>query len=125
MRYLADRARNKEAREKRRKTQAGELEHEDVERTKRAKIGHETNIENVLSANVDAMQAWSKKINERTDELYKEMYGENWREIRDAESKQLVSKQVEAHKEKLEIERFRKQTAEAKRIKLEGGFKWI
>jgi len=124
LRYLADKARNKEAREKKRKAQVDELEHEDVERTKRVKIDEEKIRENLLSAKVDAMQAWSEKINERTDELYKEMYGENWKEIRDAESKQLVSKQVEAHKEKLEIERFRKQTAEAKRIKLEG-FKWI
>jgi chromatin structure-remodeling complex subunit RSC1/2 len=59
-----------------------------------------------------------------TDELYKQMHGENWKEIRELDLARLAVQQEEAFKNQKELEKFRHENKENKEVKITG-FKWI
>ncbi|PQE28092.1 RSC complex subunit protein [Rutstroemia sp. NJR-2017a WRK4] len=85
LKYLAERVRRKEELEKKRKARAAELEAEAEERTKRIKADAEATKRFLLEAQVKTVEAWCEKMNKGTEELYRQLYGDNWKEVGDVE----------------------------------------
>ncbi|KAH8661427.1 hypothetical protein BGZ60DRAFT_380901 [Tricladium varicosporioides] len=124
LRYLADKARHKEEAEKKRKIRETHLEAEAREKMKRMKMDSEDKKRWLLEQKMAAMEEWRKNMERGTDEIYKDLHGENWKEIRDAEQCRLAIKQEDAYKKQKAHEEFKKRAAEAKEVKITG-FKWI
>lgn len=124
LRYLAEKARTKESRDKKRKARDAELEQENVARLKRVDLESEAEREKFLSEKITGMHAWSKTLYDSADEIYKQLHGANWKDVKNLEMAALAVKQEAVSGEKRELEQFRKQVAERKNIKLEG-FKWV
>jgi chromatin structure-remodeling complex subunit RSC1/2 len=123
LRYLADKARRKEEDEKKRKIRLVELEEEATQRLKRRKATQETTQQRGFRQNLEAMLEWSEQMDKGTDELYKKMHGDNWRQAREEDLVKLAVKQEEAYKQQKHAEEFQK-SRESKDVKITG-FKWI
>lgn len=124
LRYLADKARNKEADEKKRKARAARLEEEEKERVKRVKSEEAALAQFVLDQSAQMLRKVTENMDKETDELYKQMHGENWEEMRKEDLAKVVARQEAALEEKKSLEAFKeeqKKRDEAKNI----GFKWI
>ena len=124
LRYLADKARNKEADEKKRKARAALIEQEAAERVKRAKVEEEGLAQFILDQKAKALKKWAEGLNRGTDDLYKHLHGENWQEARKGDLGKIISRQGLASKEHNETEEFNqelKRRDEAKNV----GLKWV
>jgi len=120
LRYLADKARGKEELEKKRKARAAQLEIEATEKMKRLKAGNESKKEFLLEQKVKALSTWSEQMEKGTDELYKQMYGENWEEMRALHLQKLALEQEEATRKQREAAEFQKQREAEKEVKITG-----
>jgi len=78
----------------------------------------------IVDQKLDALKAWSADTEKGTDELYKQLHGENWQQIRDQDLYRLAAQQEEASNKQKELEKFQKESKEKKEIKITG-FKWI
>jgi chromatin structure-remodeling complex subunit RSC1/2 len=123
LRYLADKARSKDEDEKKRKALEAQLESDASERLKRMRMDAEGKKQWILEQKVEALDKWSKSMEKGTDELYKQMYGEKWKEVRDADLNRLAVQQVEASAKQQDIENWDKMKG-VKDVKITG-FKWI
>jgi chromatin structure-remodeling complex subunit RSC1/2 len=124
LRYLADKARKKEADEKKRKAREAELETAAHDRLKRMKTDQEGKKQWLLDQKIKAMNDWAMNMDKGTDDLYKQIHGENWKEMRELDLCKLAVAQEEALKKQKEIEAF-KDAGKKKREVLITGFKWI
>jgi chromatin structure-remodeling complex subunit RSC1/2 len=70
------------------------------------------------------LQQWTANMERGTDELYKQMHGEKWKEMRELDLARLAVQQEEAFKKQKELEKFTQENKENKEIKITG-FKWI
>ena len=120
LRYLADRARSKEADEKKRKAREIELENEAIERSKRIKADEDSQKQWILDQKVKALKAWSEDTEKGTDELYKKLHGENWQEMRAADVARLVAQQEAAVSKQNELDQFRKEQQAKHEVKITG-----
>jgi chromatin structure-remodeling complex subunit RSC1/2 len=124
LRYLADKARNKEEDEKKRKAREAELEAEAIAKMKRIKTEGQGKQQWIYDNKVKTMLKWCEDMDKGTDELYKQMHGGDWKEIRELDLCKLAVKQEEAHEEQKELGRFWKEREEAKQVRITG-FEWI
>lgn len=124
LRYLADKARNKEEDKKKRKARAMELEVEAIARWKRRKAEDEGRRKLILKHRTNALTKWCQGMDKGTDELYQQMHGEDWKESRDSDLKLLAVEQEAAFKNRKQIENFQRGAMEEKDVKIVG-FKWI
>jgi chromatin structure-remodeling complex subunit RSC1/2 len=119
LRYLADKARNKEADEKKRKARAARLEEEASERAKRMKIERESMTQFMLDQKAKVFKKLSEDMDRGTDDLYKRLHGENWEEMRKEDTAKLIARQEAASKEQDQLEDFKdelKKREEARNI---------
>ena len=124
LRYLADKARNKEADEKKRKAREIELETAATERLKRIKADEEGNKQWILDQKAKALQSWSTDTDKGTDELYKTLHGENWQQMKERDLARLAEQQELAFKRHKELEKFQEERKAKDEVKITG-FKWI
>jgi chromatin structure-remodeling complex subunit RSC1/2 len=124
LRYLADKARNKEEDQKKRKAYAIQLESEASDRLKRMKYDDEGKKQWILDQKLKELTKWCGDLEKGTDDLYKQMHGDNWKEMRAMDLNRLAVLQEEASKRQKEIEAYQKERRQEKDIKITG-FKWI
>jgi chromatin structure-remodeling complex subunit RSC1/2 len=124
LRYLADKARNKEEDEKKRKAREIELEIAATERLKRMKADGESNKQWILDQKINALKTWSADTEHGTDELYKKLHGENWQRVRELDLAKLAVQQEQAFNKQKELEKFQKEKKSKDEVKITG-FKWI
>lgn len=84
------------------------------------KANNESMINSALEQNVKALSSWSEQMEKGTDEMYKQMYGENWKEMRALHLQKLVREQVEATEKQKEIDAFLKQRKDEREVKITG-----
>ncbi len=124
MRYLADRARNKQADLKKRKARELELEASAIETVKRTKIEAERQQQSIIENSLEAIKSWSKEMDSGTDELYKQLDDENWKQVRDLDQARLAVLQDQATRTQKENQRYQKERVNEKELKI-NGFKWL
>jgi chromatin structure-remodeling complex subunit RSC1/2 len=120
LRYLADKARSKEELENKRKARAAQLEVEATEKMKRMKADSEGKQTWILEQKVKALSTWGEQMEKGTDELYKQMYGENWEEMRALHLQKLALQQEEATQKHRDAEAFQKGREAEKEIRITG-----
>lgn len=121
LRYLADKARSREADEKKRKAREIDLEHEAGEKAKRMKLNGE--LAKGAGAKPVVSSIW-ETMEKGTDELYKQLHGENWREARERDLNNLAIQQQKTFDKLKDNEDFQKRRAAEKEVKITG-FRWI
>ncbi len=124
LRYLADKARNRAADEKKRKAREVELEAAATERLKRIKSNEEGNKNWIVNEKLKAVKKWGEEMEKGTDELYQQLHGENWKEVRERDLARLAVQQDQAFQKHKENEIFKKERANGKEVLIKG-FKWI
>jgi chromatin structure-remodeling complex subunit RSC1/2 len=124
LRYLADKARAKEEESKKRKAREAELAAEATAKAKRVKAELESSKSWVTNQKLSAFETWTKNMENGTDELYQQLHGENWKEVRDADLVRLADDQDLAAEKAKELEKFRQDSKGQREVKLTG-FKWI
>lgn len=97
-----------------------ELEAQATEKLKRIKTAKAEKAAEAGNQNLAAMISWCDEMDRRTDELYKQMYGDRWQEIRALETQNLIEKQTEATKKRLAHEHFLKKNKAEKDVKIFG-----
>jgi chromatin structure-remodeling complex subunit RSC1/2 len=120
LRYLADKARSKEELEAKRKARSVQLEAEAFEKLKRLKADHEGKKQWILEQKAKALGIWSDQMEKGTDEMYKEMYGENWDEMRALHLQKLALEQVEDTKKQRDAQTFLAERMDEKEVKITG-----
>jgi chromatin structure-remodeling complex subunit RSC1/2 len=124
LRYLADKTRGKEADEKKRKAYVIQLESEASDRLKRMRADDDGKQHWIRDQKLKALQKWCRDMNKSTNELYQQMHGNEWKEIREKDLCRLAIGQEEASKKQKEITKYQKQRMEEKNVKITG-FKWV
>lgn len=124
LRYLADKARSKESDDKKRKALTQHLANEASELLKRAKTTSEDKKSEELKEKLADMVQWTRKMETGTDELYKQMHGEEWKVKRDEDLNKLVGKQEEAFARERGVEKYREEVREEREVRIKG-FKWV
>jgi chromatin structure-remodeling complex subunit RSC1/2 len=124
LRYLADKARNKEEDEKKRKAREIELETVATERLKRMKTDEDRIKQWIIDQKINALKTWSAHTEEGTDDLYKKLHGENWQQMREFDLAKLAVQQEQAFNKQKELEKFQTEKKDKDEIKITG-FKWI
>jgi len=122
--YLANKARNKEEVAKKRKAREAELEAEASARLKFRKADEEEKKQLILDQRMKALNKWCVDMNNGTDDLYKQLHGDQWKEMREFDLYKLAAQQEDAFKKQKEIEEFKKTRSKAKGVKITG-FNWI
>lgn len=123
LRYLADKARNKEADEKKRKARVARLEEEAQERAKRVKAEEQSMTEILLERKAKALGKWTADMEKGTDALYEHLHGENWEAVRKQDMAKMIIRQELASKEKKEKEEFYQEIKKRDEAK-NSGLKW-
>jgi chromatin structure-remodeling complex subunit RSC1/2 len=124
LRYLADKARVREEENKKRKAREAELEAEATAKAKRVKAELNSSKSWLTNQKFSALETWTKHMENGTDELYQQLHGENWKQVRDADSAKLANSQDLASKKAKELSKFRQDSKSQREVKLTG-FKWI
>lgn len=124
LKYLADKARRKEEDDKKRKARAADLETAAGDRLKRMKTSAEGKADWIVSQKLQALNKWSADMDHGTDEMYKKLHGENWKDARDIDLANLAVQQEQAFNKARELDLFKKQREQAKEVKIDG-FKWV
>ena len=125
LRYLADKARSKEETDRKRKLREVELETAAKERMKRMRTDAESKKNGLVDQKLAYVQAWSEDLAKGTNVLYKQLYGDEWKEMRDADVSRLAIQQSEVSKHQKDIKDFQMmRKTEVKGIEVTG-FKWI
>lgn len=120
LRYLADKARSKAADEKKRKTREIELEAEAAAKIKRMKEDTEGQKQWLIDQKAKTLINWQSKMEEGSDKIWKEMYGDDWGDMRDRYLAKIATAQEGAHKQKKELEQWRKDLEARKEVPLTG-----
>ena len=125
LKYLADKARNKEADDKKRKARNEELEQMANNRLKRMKADAEGKKTGITEMKLKAMVDWCDGMDKGTDQIFKSLYGDDWEEAKRSKLEELAVAQVAATAKSKQFKADR----EARRRKREDipitGFKWI
>jgi chromatin structure-remodeling complex subunit RSC1/2 len=124
LQYLADKARNKEADEKKRKAREIELETAATEKSKRIKADEEGSKQWILDQKLKALMSWSSDTEKGTDELYKKLHGEKWQQMRELDLAKLAVQQEQSFNKQKELEKFQKESKAKDEVRITG-FKWI
>ena len=123
LRYLADKARHKEEDEKKRRAREFELESAAIERLKRVKHDDEGKENWIRDQKLTSLKTWAASMEKRTDELYQQLHGEDWRDVRKNGLSKIAVRQEQSLKEQQELQSFRRERDADKDIQITG-FKW-
>ncbi|KAG9243433.1 hypothetical protein BJ878DRAFT_118005 [Calycina marina] len=96
LRYLADKARSKEAEDKKRKERADELEQLANEKRKLIKENEHGEKQAMNRLKLQAIVAWSDDMDRGTDQLYMNMLGDDWETARKTDTVKLIAAQKES-----------------------------
>ncbi|KAK0101512.1 hypothetical protein ONS95_006679 [Cadophora gregata] len=124
LRYLADKARRKEEDDKKRKARAACLEITAGENLKKIKTSAEERGSSIFSRKLEALNKWNRDMERGTDDMYRQLYGDNWKEARDIDIANLAVQQEQTFGKEQELDLIRKKREGNKEVKIEG-FKWI
>ncbi|RDL30456.1 Bromodomain-containing protein [Venustampulla echinocandica] len=124
LRYLADKARSKEAEANKRKIRETHLEAEASTKIKRMKADGDGKRQWIIDQKLASLESWMKDMDNGTDELYKQLHGEKWKEVRDLDLCRLAVQQEDASTRKKRAEKFREESKERMEVKITG-HKWI
>lgn len=120
LRYLADKTRSREAEEKKRKAREIELEAQATEKSKRMKKDLEAIKAWQANQKVNAVDTWQSKMEEGTDKIWKDVYGDEWKGMRDLRLANMVASQEAALKEEMELEEWQKDLQKRNEVPLTG-----
>lgn len=120
LRYLADKARSKEADEKKRKAREAELEAEASAKVKRMKETSEGKQTWLYNQKLKALEAWNSNTEKGTVELYQKMHGEDWEQMWERDMAKLAVAQEESYKQKKELEEWREGLKKRKEVEITG-----
>jgi chromatin structure-remodeling complex subunit RSC1/2 len=124
LRYLADKARSRAADEKKRKAREIELEAAANEKLKRLRTNEKGEKDWLIDDKLESLRSWGADMEKATDELYQELHGENWKEIRQQDLLRLAIRQEQTFNKEKENSEFRKKRAAEREVKIRG-FRWI
>ena len=124
LRYLADKARQKDERDKKRKAREADLQTAARERSKRTKADDESKQNWALDQKLTHVQNWSQNLAKGTDSLYQKLYENNWEEMQTVENSRLAAQQIEGSRNQRDIDNFQRARAMKKEVEL-SGFRWI
>lgn len=124
LRYLADKARHKEENAKKRKARELNLESEAAAKLQQSKAERELKKQQVIDQVAHAIGEWCNNMSDATDLIYKDLYGDNWKEARELEQLKLAQKQEEASSVQARLAEFRRQQEDKNRVDITG-FRWI
>lgn len=120
LRYLADKARNRQSNAQKRKAYEEEREAEALQKSKRAKVDQETGLQAEIETNVNSIKKWSQAVDVGTDAIYQDLYGESWKEMREAALASLSIEQEKATLKQEQVKRFENERKVAKELRLPG-----
>lgn len=120
LRYLADKARNKESDALKRKERDAELQSQSIETSKRAKLDQELAVKSTIETNTTLIKNFSNNIDVGTDKLYQDLHGEQWKEMRDRDIAKLVVEQEKASLAQKENLKFREELEMGKEFRIGG-----
>ena len=105
-------------REKRNLT--SELPYSDSIQPKRLKteVATPNSTERIKAMTDDALKIWTKQLQDGTDVIYQELYGQHWEEGKAFEAQLLRNTQIEAGQEQKDLETSRKRRRERSRVSL-------
>lgn len=103
-----------------RKARADQLEIEASKQIKRMKADNEGKKDWISLQKVKAMSTWSEHMEKGTDEMYRQMYGENWEEMRILHLQKLALEQVEATEKQKDAETFLNERKDETEVKITG-----
>ena len=118
LRYLADKARNKEAERKKRSAHKAEMAADAVENAKRQKVEMAAMKEQNFTHNTNVMQQWCNTVENGTDEIYQQLDGDDWKKIRQGDMSRLAAMQGQAFREKLEVEKYRERVEKERQVRI-------
>lgn len=124
LRFLADKARNEEEDEKKRKAKESEMQATATERVKRLKSDKEGNKNWILDQKLAALQKWTADMENGTDKLYKDLYGENWESMQEVTTARLALEQQQAYAKQKDIDEYEKGKGGRKDVNITG-FRWV
>ena len=124
LRYLADKARSRADDEKKRKAREIELEATAADRLKQFKTGEDGQKNWLVNERLKSVKKWSEAMEKGTDELYQQLHGENWKEVREQDLARLAVQQEKAFNDQKDNEKFKKARADAKEVAIKG-FRWL
>ncbi|RFU30978.1 hypothetical protein B7463_g5354, partial [Scytalidium lignicola] len=124
LRYLADKARHKEENEKKRKAWELELESEANEKLEKSQVAAEARNQQAIDQVAHTIGEFCRNMDDASDLIYKNLYGDNWEEGKEIELLKLARKQEVATSEKVLLAEFQHQQEDKKRVKITG-FSWI
>ena len=122
--YLADKARHRDEDEKKRKARTVQLETAATERLKRMKANDDDQKQWIFDQQMNALKNWTEDMDKGTDELYKQLHGNNWKQMRELDQNSLAIQQEEAFIKQKELEKFQSESIENKDVEITA-FKWI
>ncbi|KAG0647295.1 chromatin remodeling [Hyphodiscus hymeniophilus] len=120
LRYLVDKARGKEELERKRTARAAQLESETSEKMKRLKADDEKKSAWIIQEKMKGMHSWAEQMEQGTDDMYRQMYGENWKEIRALHLQKLALEQGEVSEKQKNAQVFLKERNAGKEVKITG-----
>lgn len=112
--YLADKSRRRDAVMRKRKERANALTVTEEEDRKKRRLREISNTELVRNLKVKALLRLTDEIEVDTNQLYKNMYGEEWQAVKNAEEARLAALQQEEIRKREEIEAYQKEREAAK-----------
>ena len=120
LKYLAKKAEDQEKIEAKRKERAAEIVQEASQ--KRQKLNEEVTEaqKNAEKIGMKAVSRFVQRMDAGTNELYKQWYGENFKEMQGADLAKLATKQAEAQEKMEHLAQVKKEREEAKIIKITG-----
>ncbi|KAH8819579.1 hypothetical protein F5884DRAFT_658857 [Xylogone sp. PMI_703] len=124
LRYLADKARRKEENDKKRKARELDQEPEADTKLKVSRVEMEKGKHHIVDQVAHAIGEWCRKMDDTTNSIYKDLYGDNWEEGKHFELLKLTRKQETASEEQLRLVEFQRHQEEKKKVSIIG-FKWI
>lgn len=120
LRYLADKARNKQADAQKRKEYEEWKQNEAKNASKRIKLEQENQLQTTIENNVKFVEKWSSNFDAVTEKFYQDLYGENWKEMREVHLAKLAIEQAQATLKQKEAREFEIQKEAAKELKING-----
>ena len=87
---------------------------------KRLKTDSEDNAKWILEQKMNGMDAWAEQMEKGTDEIYKQMYGEDWKEMRALHLQKLVLEEAEAAEKSRAAKAFLKERKDEQEVEISG-----
>jgi len=125
LKYLADKARNKEADDNKRKARENDLEQMANDRLKRMKVDADGKRTGITQLKLKAMVDWCDEMDNGTDQIFKNLYGEDWQEAKKLKLEEIAVAQEEATARSQQYKTDREERRRKREDVPITGFKWV